>query len=155
MKNVRSQDGTKRPIWKSILKWIGITVAGLIVAIVSFICIVRGVQFDEKPSSIDSDVSITKSELVTEKNGTEIARVDVTDKVDADFNHVPFNATYDAKYGDEFCIYVVAEDSLGYTHKVLAYYWYEIDENTSQAIADVGNHTEIYDKDGNLMTGGY
>lgn len=109
-------------------------------------------QFDEKPSAIDSDVHITKIELVTEKNGKEIARENVTDKVGADFNHVPVKATYDAKYGDEFGIYVVAEDSLGYTHKSLAYYWYEIDEHTSQAVVGVGDHAEIYDKDGNLMT---
>lgn len=112
-------------------------------------------QFDAKPTAIDSNVSITKVELITEKNKKEIARVDVTDKVDADFNHVPVKAAYDAKYGDEIGIYVVAEDSLGYTHKTLAYYWYEIDEHTSQAVAGVGDHTEIYDKDGNLMTEGY
>lgn len=112
-------------------------------------------QFDAKPTATDSSVSITKVELVTEKNNEEIARVDVTDKVGADFSHVPVKATYDAKYGDEFCIYVVTEDSLGYIHKTLAYYWYEIDEHTSQAVADIGGHTEIYDKDGNLMTGGY
>ena len=111
-------------------------------------------QFDEKPSSIDSDVSITKIELVTEKNGIEIARVDVTDKVDADFNHVPVQVTYDAKYGDEFCIYVVAEDSLGYTHRVSAYYWHEVDERTSEAVTPVGDSAEVYDKHGNLLTGG-
>lgn len=112
-------------------------------------------QFDQKPSAIDSDVSITKIELVTKKNGTEIACVDVTDKVDADYNRVPVQATYDAKYGDEFCIYVVAEDSLGYTHKVLAYHWHQVDENTSEAVTAVDGSAMIYDKDGNLMTGGY
>ena len=109
-------------------------------------------QFDEKPSAIDSDVHITKIELVTQKNNEEIACVDVTDKVGADFNHVPVKATYDAKYGDEFCIYVVTEDSLGYIHKTLAYYWHEVDENTSEAVTAVGDSTEIYDKAGNLMT---
>jgi len=112
-------------------------------------------QFDAKPTAIDSDVVIVSVELVTEKNKKEIARNDITDKVDADYIHIPVKATYDVKYGDELCIYVVAEDSLGYTHKTLAYYWYEIDENTSQAIADIGGHTEIYDKDGNLLTGAY
>ena len=111
-------------------------------------------QFDAKSTYIDSDVSITKVELITEKNKKEIARGDVTDKVAADFNHVPVQATYDAKYGDEFIIYVVAEDSLGYIHKVPAYYWHEIDENTSEAVTPVGDGADIYDKDGKLLTGG-
>lgn len=110
-------------------------------------------QFDAKPTAIDSDVSITKVELVTEKNKKEIARVDVSDKVEADFNHVPVKVAYDAKYGDEFCIYVVAEDSLGYTHKVLAYYWHDTDENTSESMTAIDGSAIIYDKDGNLMTG--
>lgn len=112
-------------------------------------------QFDEKPTAIDSEVSIRKIELVTEKNKEEIARTDVTDKVQADFNHVPVQATYDAKYGDEFCIYVVAEDSLGYIHKALAYYWHEIDEHTSESVTAVEGTAMIYDKDGNLLTEGY
>ena len=112
-------------------------------------------QFDVKPTSMTSDVTIKKVELVTEKNDAEIARTDVTNKVTAEDNHVPFMATYDAKYGDEICVYAVVEDSLGYTYKILSYYWYEIDENTSQAVADVGGHTEIYDRNGNLLTGGY
>lgn len=112
-------------------------------------------QFDAKSTAIDSDVSITKVELVTEKNKKEIARVDVSDKVEDDFNHVPVKAAYDAKYGDEFCIYVVVEDSLGYTHKVLAYYWHETDEHTSESITAIDGSAIIYDKDGNLMTGGH
>lgn len=112
-------------------------------------------QFDAKSTAIDSDVTIVSVELVTEKNQKEIARTNVTDKVDADYNHVPVKASYEVSYGDELCIYVLAKDSLGYTHKTLSYYWYKVDEHTDQAIADIGGHTEIYDKDGNLLTGGY
>ena len=111
-------------------------------------------QFDAKPTTTDGAVSITKVELVTVKNKQEIARTDVTDKVKADYNHVPVQAIYDAKFGDEFCIYIVAEDSLGYTHKVLAYYWHEVDEHTSEAVTPVDDSAEIYDKNGNLLTGG-
>lgn len=111
-------------------------------------------QFDAKPTTTDGAVSITKVELVTVKNKQEIARMDVTDKVKSDVNHIPVQATYDAKFGDEFCIYIVAEDSLGYTHKVLAYYWHEVDENTSEALTPVDDSEEIYDKNGNLLTGG-
>lgn len=45
MKNGRTQDKAKRPIWKSILKWIGIAVATLIVAAVLFFCVVRGITW--------------------------------------------------------------------------------------------------------------
>lgn len=110
-------------------------------------------QFDVKPTAVDSVETITKVELVTEKNEKEIARENITDKVEADFNHVPVNVAYDAKYGDEFCIYIVAEDSRGYIHKTLAYYWHMTDENTSEAVTAVGDNTQIYDKDGHLMTG--
>lgn len=111
-------------------------------------------QFDAKPTTTDGAVSITKVELVTVKNKQEIARTDVTDKVKSDVNHIPVQATYDAKFGDEFCIYIVAEDSLGYIHKVPAYYWHEIDENTSESVTPVGDSEEIYDINGNLLTGG-
>lgn len=112
-------------------------------------------QFDAKPTTADGAVSITKVELVTVKNKQEVARTDITDTVKADHNHVPVQATYDAQYGDEFCIYIVAEDSLGYTHKVPAYYWHEVDEHTSEAVTPVDDGTEIYDKNGKLLTGGY
>ena len=35
----------KRPIWKSILKWIGIAVVAVIVATVLFFCVVRGITW--------------------------------------------------------------------------------------------------------------
>ena len=112
-------------------------------------------HLDVKPSRDDSDISITKVELITEKNKKEIAREDITKKLGTDYEHLPIEANYEANYGDEICVYTVVEDSLGYTYKILSYYWYEIDENTSQAIAAVGEHTEIYDHNGNLLTGGY
>ena len=45
MKNENTQKKAKRPIWKSILKWIGITVIAVIVATVLFICVVRGITW--------------------------------------------------------------------------------------------------------------
>ena len=35
----------KRPIWKSIFKWIGIAISAVIVAAVLFICVVRGITW--------------------------------------------------------------------------------------------------------------
>lgn len=118
-------------------------------------------HFDVKPASSESNVSIVNVELVTEKNGKEIARTDITDKVlhkdgmDTVEPHFTVKAVYDAEYGDEIRIFVIANDSLGYTHKIPAYYWHEIAENTSQAVTAIDNSTEIYDTNGKLLTKSY
>lgn len=111
-------------------------------------------MFDEKPISIDSDITVTQIELVTVKNNQEIDRKDITEKVKSSTYHLPVKVSYDAKYGDEIFIYVIEKDSLGYTHKVPAYCWYQVDEDSdSQTVAIDGSAT-IYDKNGNLMTDG-
>ena len=57
--------------------------------------------------------------------------------------------SYDVETGDTLKIYIEAEDSLGYIHKRVAYYW---SQNDSGAVADVYYHGEaIYDKDGNML----
>ncbi|MBE6913289.1 MAG: hypothetical protein E7473_12285 [Ruminococcaceae bacterium] len=118
-------------------------------------------QFDVKPASAESDVTITNVELVTTKNDKEISRTDVTDKilhkegVDTVEPHYTVRASYEAKYGDEIRIIVIAKDSLGYTHKIPAYYWHQIDENTSEAVTAIDNNTEIYDANGVLLTKTY
>jgi len=117
--------------------------------------------FDVKPASSDSNVSIVNVELVTTKNDKEIAREDITDKIlhkdgmDTVKPHYTLRASYEAKYGDKIRIIVVAKDSLGYTHRVPAYYWHQIDENTSEAVTVVDNSPEIYDADGVLLTKTY
>lgn len=108
--------------------------------------------FDEKPVGMNSNVTITKIELLTVKNEQEIDRKDITSNVTNQTYHIPVNVNYDAKYGDTFCIYVLAEDSLGYTHKTLAYFWNDIDEHTHSAITAIDGSVEIYDKNGNLLT---
>lgn len=112
-------------------------------------------MFDEKPVAENSSVTITKIELVTVKNEQEIDRKDITSNITNQSYHVPVNVSYDAKYGDKFCIYILAEDSLGYTHKTLAYFWNDIDEHTHGAITAIDGSVEIYDKNGNLLISDY
>ena len=112
-------------------------------------------MFDEKPVAENSNVTITKIELVTVKNEQEIDRKDITSNITNQSYHVSVNVSYDAKYGDKFCIYILAEDSLGYTHKTLAYFWNDIDEHTHSAITAIDGSVEIYDKNGNLLTRDY
>lgn len=45
MSKRKDNNTKKRPIWKSILKWIGIAVVAVIVATVLFICVVRGITW--------------------------------------------------------------------------------------------------------------
>lgn len=114
-------------------------------------------QFDVKPASSESNVSIVSVELLTTKNDIEITREDITDKIlrkdgmDSVQPHFTVKASYEAKYGDEIRIIVIAKDSLGYIYKIPAYYWCEIDESTSQAATVVDNSTEIYDSQGQLL----
>ena len=112
-------------------------------------------MFDEKPVASNSNVTITKIELITVKNEQEIDRKDITSNVTTQSYHIPVNVSYDAKYGDKFCIYVLAKDSLGYTHKTLAYFWNDLDEHTHNTITAVDGSLEIYDKNGNLLISDY
>ena len=112
-------------------------------------------MFDEKPVAMDSNVTITKIELITVKNEQEIDRKDITSNITNQSYHVPVNLSYDAKYGDKFCIYVLAKDSLGYTHKSLAFFWNDLDENTHHAITAIDGSVQIYDKNGNLLISYY
>ena len=108
-------------------------------------------NFGEKPSALDSDVSVVKLVLVTEKNGVEIARTDFSDKVQSGFTGNSFSASYDAEYGDTIRVYILAEDSLGYTHKTVCYTWYQPDANTQMESVFADGPAEIYDKNGNLL----
>jgi hypothetical protein len=112
-------------------------------------------MFDEKPVAMNSNVTITKIELITVKNEQEIDRKDITSNITNQSYHVPVNVSYDAKYGDKFCIYVLAKDSLGYTHKSLAFFWNDLDENTHHAITAIDGSVQIYDKNGNLLISDY
>ena len=112
-------------------------------------------MFDEKPVAMDSSVTITKIELITVKNEQEIDRKDITSDITNQTYHVPVNLSYDAQYGDKICVYVLAEDSLGYIHKSLAYFWNDLDENTHNAITVTEDSVQIYDKNGNLLTSDY
>ena len=112
-------------------------------------------MFDEKPVAADSEVTITKIELNTVKNEQLIDRKDITDNVTSQSHHIPVNVSYDAEYGDKLCIYVLAEDSLGYIHKTLAYFWNDVDEHTQSTITAVYGSVQIYDKNGNLLIEDY
>ena len=94
--------------------------------------------------------------IVTEINGKEVKRVDVTDKVKnaegfaEGIVALEFTDTYEAVVGDAVSVYVVAEDSFGYIHKALAHFWKKSGGATAETV--YGGES-IYDKQGNLIYG--
>ena len=94
--------------------------------------------------------------IITEINGKEVKRVDVTDEVkNADgfaegIVALEFTDTYEVIEGDAVSVYVVAEDSFGYIHKTLAHYWKRSGGASAEAV--YGGES-IYDKQGNMIYG--
>ncbi|MBQ7921460.1 MAG: hypothetical protein IJ325_02645 [Clostridia bacterium] len=102
----------------------------------------------------DPAVDFVKYELITEVNGTEIARDDLTAEVSEDIHDggsydTQFRMTIDAQAGDVVVFYLLAEDSLGYIHKIQAFHWYE-EDGTVAELASM-DADRIYDKNGNLL----
>lgn len=102
-------------------------------------------------------IRFEKFVLVTELNGREINREDISDDVlnDQAYPHgVYFREEYhmecEAEEGDELVIRLEATDTLGYVHKMVLYFWKE----HNGAVAEAVNGGElIYDASGNLVYG--
>lgn len=103
------------------------------------------------------NVSFEKFVLVTELNGNEINREDISQDV-LNFPNYPhgvyFREDYtmecEAKEGDELIIRLEATDTLGYVHKMVLHFWKE----QNGAVAEAINGSEfIYDAAGNLIYG--
>lgn len=112
-----------------------------------------GFSIETQSAYANTPVTFTSFTLVEEVNGKEISRQDITDEVQkaGESYHTQYVKSFKVTYGDELKVYVMAEDSLGYQHKALAYYWLET-EDGSQAEAMFGGEM-IYDQDGNLLYG--
>ena len=104
------------------------------------------------PTEQTPDVSFEKFVLVTERNGTEINREDITDDV-LNYEAYPhgvywrdeYNMECEAKEGDDVRIYLEATDSLGYLHRMLVHQWRE----QNGALAEAADASEyIYAPDG-------
>ena len=99
----------------------------------------------------DTDVTFTKITLVETFNGEEIGREDITDKVaEADGSYTQnYVKDIDISDGYDLRLYVIAENSLGYTHETLAGCWMD---DRMEAMINVELDNEIiYDKDGNML----
>ena len=94
--------------------------------------------------------------IVTEINGKEVKRVDITEEVKnaegfaEGIVALEFKDTYEVVEGDAVSVYVVAKDSLGYIHKTLAHYWQRSGGASAEAV--YGGES-VYDKQGNMIYG--
>jgi len=98
-----------------------------------------------KPTEYSGNITFLKYEIITEVNGKEISREDITSEMDGNSYRDSFYKSVDAKNGDNVAIYAVAEDSLGFTHRKLAFYWYETEDGR---MAELGFNKETIEKDG-------
>lgn len=96
------------------------------------------------------EATVKSYTLVTEVNGKETDKKDITSEVMAaeDGYTASFNETYKIKKSDKLRIYVIAEDTLGFIHKSLAYSWQDSDIAPEIIAGDF-----IYDSQGNLLYG--
>ena len=101
------------------------------------------------------NVRFEKFVLVTELNGEEIGREDISQDIlnDQTYPHgVYFRHDYqmecDAVEGDELGIYLEATDSLGYLHRMLIHHWKEQNGATAEAV-DASEY--IYAPDGSAI----
>ncbi len=104
---------------------------------------------DVKPSESADAVTFTSFTLIESVNGEEISREDITDEVMGEDGtyRTSFSRAYDVSRGDELRVYVVAEDSLGFIHKNLAFSW---NENVGGVLS---SGESIFDRGGNLLYG--
>lgn len=106
-----------------------------------------------------SDAYMDEFYLVTEKNGDEILREEITDAVKSShtYNQGFYNSTIEKTYhvtkGDNISIYAVAVDSLGYTYKAPIFYWEELEtvSDSEVALPDSYCINQIYDLNGDLV----
>ena len=104
------------------------------------------------PVTDTPDVKFEKFVLVTELNGKEIKREDITEEV-LSYESYPhgvywrsqYNMECEAVEGDELGIYLEATDSLGYLHRMLLHHWKVLDGATAEA---VDGSEYIYDPNG-------
>ena len=93
------------------------------------------------PTEQTPDVSFEKFVLVTERNGEEINREDITEDV-LNYEAYPHGVYWrdeykmecEAKEGDDVRIYLEATDSLGYLHRMLVHQWREQNGAMAEAV---------------------
>ncbi len=112
-------------------------------------------NINSSPLSETPGVSFEKYVLVTEHNGKEIDREDITDDVlnypnypDGVYFSSEYKKTFSVTEGDELTIRLEAIDTLGYLHKMNVHHWKRQNGATAEAVY---GGEKIYDPEGNLL----
>ena len=97
-----------------------------------------------KPSSSEENITLMKIELVTELDGKEIDRKDISSKMEKYDCELPIKETYKMKDGKNLVMYVEAVDTAGFIYRTSEYSWSHED--------GMGRYDNgIYDQEGNLL----
>lgn len=110
------------------------------------------IDINYSPVADTPDIKFESFILVTELNGKEINREDISQDV-LNYQHYPHGVYWRdeykmecaAKESDELGIYLEATDSLGYLHRMLLHHWKVLDGATAEA---VDGSEYIYDPNG-------
>ena len=113
------------------------------------------VDINCSPVADTPDVKFESFVLVTELNGKEINREDISQDV-LNYQHYPHGVYWRdeykmecaAKESDELGIYLEATDSMGYLHRMLLHHWKVLDGASAEA---VDGSEYIYDPNGNQI----
>ena len=103
--------------------------------------------------------NFTNMQIVVKTNNNEIARNDITNIIKSDKDQIssgtytsPFGDTFTVGLTEDFYVYLVATDSMGYRHEYLAYHWLRNTDNLTPDL--VTAEEKIYDADGNFLASG-
>lgn len=114
--------------------------------------LVGSLDINCSPADNTPDVRFEKFVLVTELNGEELSREDISEAVlnyDAYPQGVYWRGDYElqceAQSGDHLILRLEATDTLGYVHKMIVYHWKEQNGATAEAV-DASEY--IYDPSG-------
>ncbi|MBE6665516.1 MAG: hypothetical protein E7603_04740 [Ruminococcaceae bacterium] len=98
-------------------------------------------------------------QIVVKTNNGEIAREDITNIIKSDKDKItvgtytaPFDDTFTVGLKEDFYVYLVATDSMGYRHEYLAYHWLRNTDNLTPDLLAI--EEQIYDANGNLLVSG-
>lgn len=115
-------------------------------------CLNASIDINCSPVEDTPDIKFEQFVLVTELNGKEINREDISQDV-LNYQNYPHGVYWRDEYkmecaaqeGDELAIYVEATDSLGYVHRRLLHFWKEYKGAMAEAV-DASEY--IYDPNG-------
>jgi len=131
-------------LYREFLPYVDANMSGTTTETNASLTIDGNVSVNYKPSSSEETITLKKIEVVTELDGKEIDRKDITSEMEEYHCEFSIKETYKMEDGKNLVMYVEAVDTAGYIHRTEEYSWSRVD--------GVGRYVNgIYDKEGKLM----